>query len=183
VRLILSLLLLISLFSQPLLAGEFSTQIKAIKFEQDADWYQLKAVIDYHLSPIATEAIQSSIALTWCLKIKLKQIRLLWDNTLIRHKYCYKIRYHALLDSYSVHDPNRQKNKFFTSLATALDSMSQISNVKLIRTSALDNNSAYVVVIKLQFDRESLPLPLRVVAYLNSNWNLSSPWQRWRLSP
>ena len=177
------LLLLMSLFSQALLAGEFSTQIKAVNFEKNANWYQLKADIDYHLSPIATKAIQSSIALTWCLKIKLEQTSRLWDNTLIKHKYCYKIRYHALLDSYSVHTPNNQKNKYFTSLATALDSMSQIRNLKLIEISALDKNALYTVATKLQFDRETLPLPLRPVAYLNSDWGLSSSWQRWKLQP
>jgi hypothetical protein len=172
-----------SLFSQPLLAGEFSTQIKAIKFEKNANWYQLRADIDYHLSPIATKAIQSSIALTWCLKIKLEQTSPLWDNTLIKHKYCYKIRYHALLDSYSVHPPNNQKSKYFTSLAIALDSMSQIRNLKLIEISALDKNALYTVATKLQFEREILPLPLRPVAYLNSDWDLSSSWQLWKLEP
>lgn len=177
------LLLWGNLFLQPLLAGEFSTQIKVVEFEKNANWYQLKADIDYHLSPIATEAIQSSIALTWCLTIKLEQINPLWNNTLIKHNYCYKIRHHALLDSYSVYNPHNQKSQFFTSLPIALASMSKIRNVKLINVSALDKNGLYTVAIKLQFDQESLPLPLRPVAYLNSDWDLSSAWQRWTLQP
>ncbi len=180
---ILCLFLFISLFSPPLLTGEFSTQIKAVKFEKNAHGYQLKADVDYHLSPIATEAIQSSIALTWCLKIKLEQINTLWNNILIKHKYCYKIRYHALLDSYSVNDPNSQKNKYFTSLVTALDSMSQIRHIKLIKASALNKNILYTVATKLQFERETLPLALKPIAYLNSDWDLSSPWQQWKLQP
>jgi len=172
-----------SLFSQPLLAGKFSTQIKTVEFKQDADWYQIKADIDYHLSPIAIEAIQSSITLTWCLNIKLEQINALWNDTLIKHKYCYQVSYHALLDSYSVHNVQTQKTKYFTSLATALDSMSQIRNLKLIVISALDKNALYTVATKLQFDRETLPLPLRPMAYLDSDWDLSSPWQQWILSP
>ncbi len=170
-----------NLFSHPLLAGEFSTQIKAIKFEKKARWYQVKADIDYHLSPIAIEAIQSSITLTWCLNIKLEQINALWNDTLINHKHCYQISYHALLDSYSVHNVQTQKTKYFTSLATALDSISQLRNLKLIEISALDKNALYLVATKLQFDRETLPLPLRPVAYLSSDWDLSSAWQLWKL--
>ena len=180
---ILRLLFAISFFSQSLLAGEFSTQIKTVKFEKDSHWHQLKINIDYHLSPIATEAIQSSIALTWCLKIKLKQEKILWDRTLIEHKYCYKIRYHALLDSYSVHPPNSQKSKFFTSLSGALESMSKIRNIRLIKVARLNSNHSYTVATKLQFERETLPLPLRSVAYFNSDWDLSSSWQLWKLSP
>ncbi|NOQ35727.1 MAG: DUF4390 domain-containing protein [Methylococcaceae bacterium] len=174
---------LIALFSQPLIANEFSAQIKSASLEKYKDWYELKATVDYKLSPIATEAIQSSIGLLWRLKIELKQTQTLWDKTLINSEHSYEIRYHALLNSYSVTNQSTAKSRRFTSLAAALDSMSRIRDIKVIKTNAIKKDTAYTVAIKLQFDREALPLPLRPVAYLYTDWDLSSDWYLWSLQP
>ncbi len=175
--------LLLSLFPQIIYASEFSTHIKTAELKVHEDWYQLKVNIIYHLSPIAIKAIQSSIPLSWCLKIKLKKIQPLWNKTLVSKKYCYIIRYHALLNSYSVSHENMAKNKHFHSLEAALARMSNIRQLNIIKVSKIEKNNAYQLAIKLQLDREALPLPLRPVAYLNSNWDLSSHWYIWKLRP
>lgn len=176
-------LLLISLCFQPLSAGEFSAQIKTASLEIYDDWYQLDANIDYKLSPTATEAIQNNIPLVWRLNVKFKKKQPLWDKTLLNHEYRYKIRYHALLSSYSISNENAAKSQYFNSLAAALNALSQIRNLKIIKSVNIEKNSIYSIAIKLQFDREVLPLPLRAMAYLNANWDLSSHWHIWTLRP
>ncbi|MDQ7091378.1 MAG: DUF4390 domain-containing protein [Methylococcales bacterium] len=177
------LLLFISVLSPVLSADEFSTQIKTAKLTPYNNYYQLSADIDYNLSPTAIEAIQSNIALTWHLNIKLKKIKPLWNTIVFNQLFSYTIRYHALLNSYSVGDSSRKKNKRFTSLTAALASISKIRNLNFIKTSIIEKNSQYTVAIKLEFDREALPLPLRPIAYLDNDWDLSSHWYLWTLQP
>lgn len=175
------LLALSCLFSAPVSANEFSAQIKNASLERQDGWYMLEADIDYGLSPTAKDAIQSSIPLVWCLKIQLKQVRYFRDKSLANLNYRYKIRYHALLNSYSVTNETTHTQKKYISLAEAFDALSRVRELKILPQLALQKNKFYEVAIKLEFDKEQLPPPLRPVAYFNSEWDLSSDWYSWRL--
>jgi hypothetical protein len=169
------------LFSSPILATPFSAQIKSAELTQQNGWYLLDADVDYVLSPTAKEAIQSGIPLVWYLKIQLQQIRYFHNKTLTKINYDYKIRYHALLNSYSVSNDSTGSQKKYTTLSEALDALSRIRELKVIPVAAVKKNKLYEVAIRLEFDKEQLPAPLRPVAYLNSEWNLSSDWYLWQL--
>lgn len=175
------LLALSGLFSPPAFANEFSAQIKNASLEKQDDWYELDADVDYVLSPSAKEAIESSIPLIWHLKIQLKQVRYLRDKTLVNLNYGYKIRYRALLNNYSVTNLSTRNEKKYPSLSEALDSLSRVRELKVIPVSALKKNKRYEVGIKLEFEKEQLPAPLRPTAYFDSEWNLSSDWYLWQL--
>lgn len=175
------LLSLTCLFTPLASAGEFSAHIKTASLEPQDGWYVLNAEVDHVLSPVAKEAIQSSIPLVWCLKIQLKQVRYFQDKTLTHLNYRYRIRYHALLNSYSVTNETTHTQKKYISLSEAFDALSQIRELKVIPVSALKKNKPYQVAIKLEFDKEQLPAPLRPEAYLNSAWDLSSDWYLWPL--
>ncbi len=175
------LLALGGLFTTPVFASEFSAQIKNASLEKQDDWYMLDADVEYVLSPAAKEAIESSIPLVWHLKIQLKQVRYFHDKTVINLNYDYKIRYRALLNNYSVTNLNSKSEKKYPSLSEALDSLSHIRELKVIPVSALKKNKLYEAGIKLEFDKEQLPAPLRPTAYFDSEWNLSSDWYLWQL--
>lgn len=166
---------------QAVAANEFSAQIKNASLNRQEGWYTLDADVEYVLSPAAKEAIESSLPLVWHLKIQLKQVRNFRDKTLINLNYGYKVRYRALLNNYSVTTLSTQREKKYPSLSEALDSLSRIRELKVISASALKKNKLYEVAIKLEFDKEQLPAPLRPVAYFDSEWNLSSDWYVWQL--
>ena len=176
-------ILLIVLNTQSLHASEFATQIKNASFDKHKGWYLLNANVIYQLSPTAIDAIQSNIPLTWHLKVEVKKVGMLWNDTLIKNEYSYMIRYHALLNSYSVVHQNTVSSRRFASLTLALEAMSKIEDLKILSIAEIDKNSDYIAAIKVQFDREALPLPLRPVAYLDSEWDLSSDWYIWNLKP
>jgi hypothetical protein len=176
-----AILLLSCLFTAQILAGEFSAQIKTASLEQQDDWYVLAADIEHILSPVAKEAIESSIPLVWCLKIKLKKEGYFYSKTLVKINYRYTIRHHALLNIYSVTNTTTQVQKKYASLAEALDALSRIRDLKIVQVSALQKDQLYEAEIKLKFDKEQLPPPLRPIAYFNSEWDLSSDWYLWSL--
>lgn len=181
-KLVLVLYLLVyGLSSPPLSAAEFSAHIKNITISQQHAWYVLNAQVEYGLSPIAKKAIQNSIPLCWHLKIRLRENGLLYDQTVAKLNYRYRIRYHALLNTYSVKNENTGEIKKFSSLLEALDSLSRLHNIPLIPVDDIDAHQHYQVALKLAFEKEQLPLPLRPVAYLNAEWDLSSDWYLWPL--
>jgi len=67
-------------------------------------------------------------------------------------------------------------------LTGALDEISILQNFRIMDKTELDPNYTYYAEMKINFDREALPLPLRPIAYLNSQWYLSSTWYTWSLT-
>ncbi|MCK5898761.1 MAG: DUF4390 domain-containing protein [Methylococcales bacterium] len=172
--------LLFGLFFQAVIANEFSTQIKSAKLQPYGQWHQLQITTDFHLSPMAVEALESSIPLLWCLKVKFERLGLVWNQNLFTKNYCYKVQYHALLKTYSV---SHKETKYFHSLPSALNTLSMIDHIKIIKSSKIKADENYRLQVKWQFDREALPLPLRPLSYLDPQWNLSSDWYLWTSEP
>lgn len=168
-------------FSSPTAANEYSAQIKSASLEKQNGWYMLNAEVEYVLSPTAKDAIESSIPLIWHLKVQIKQVRYLRNKSVIELSYGYKIRYRALLNNYSVTQLNTKSEKKYPSLSEALDSLAQIQELKIISAAALKKNQRYEMAVRLEFDKQHLPAPLRPIAYLDSNWDLSSDWYLWQL--
>jgi hypothetical protein len=180
-KLVLALSLVSYGLSTPLHAGEFSAQIKNLSVEPQQTGYVLNADLDYVLSPTAKAAIQSSIPLCWHLKIRLKQQRYFYDQTVLKLNYYYRIRYHALLNTYSVKNETSGVMKKYSSLLEAFDSLSRLRGLPLISIDSVKPDNTYKLAIKLEFDKAQLPPPLRPIAYLNDEWDLSSDWYVWPL--
>jgi hypothetical protein len=176
-----SWLIISGLIATCAVAGEFSARIKSAELVRENGWYILEADLEPNLSPLAKEAIQSNIALVWCLKVELKQVRYFHDKPLVALNYPYKIRYHGLLNSYSVTNETTHEQKKYTSLNEALAAFSTIRGLKVLPLSRLKPHKPYKAALQLEFDKTQLPPPLRPLAYLNSEWNLSSDWYLWLL--
>ena len=154
-------------------ANEFSTRMKQVSLQPYGQWYQLKVVTNFNLSPVAIKALQSSIPLVWCLELKLQRIGFIWNKNLFEAQYCYKIQYHALLKTYSI---RHKEPQYFHDVTSALKALSVIEKVTMIKSSEMKADENYKLQVKWQFDREALPLPLRPLSYLDSQWDLSSDW-------
>jgi hypothetical protein len=175
------LLLIVSffLFSQHLYAEDFSALISNVKVKQKEDKYILNANIDYRLSPIAKEALQKGIALTWTVIIKVQQEGRLWDPTIKEIELSYRIRNHALLNLYSV--KKAAETHMFSTLTAAMNSISKIRKIFVIDKQLLQYDENYHLSMKVKFNREALPVPLRPMSYFGSQWALSSEWSIWQL--
>ena len=172
---------LIVIFSAPVIAGEYSAIIENLSVESDDEVYNLNAAIEYNLSPIAREALQKGISLTWIVIINVKQQGLLWDTTLKNIELTYQIQNHALLNLYSVNKPKDGTSEFFSTLAAAFNSIAKIRGLSVIDKSLLEPRQKYHIALKILFNREALPIPLRPVSYFDSQWALSSSWTLWQL--
>jgi len=178
------LLLIIILLSLTALshANDFKVIIRQANLQTLDNQLVVNAQIDFQLSHIAKQALQSSIPLVWNIQIKLnKPRRYLWDETLFKKHIRLKIRYHSLLKRYQIHQGSAEVESY-SQLSTALQRLGQITAIKLNPNLVLPITSNYKMSMTLYFDKEALPLPLRPEAYFKAAWSLSSKTYSWRLT-
>jgi len=163
-------------------ADKFAAEVKQAGVTLQGDSYVLSADIVYQLSEKAMDALQNGVPLFWDLQVKLQQQRdVLWDKTLVDTAIRYRIQYHALLNMYRVRNESNGEVYNFSTLSAALDLMSAVRNFRVIEKSELAPEKQYLCAVKVRFDRDALPLPLRPIAYIDPQWYLSSDWTLWHL--
>lgn len=174
------LLLSLALWSASCLAdiGGAVVQIRHAELIHKAGGYDVDAVIDYPLSPTAKEALHKGVPLTWVVAINIRRSDWLWNWVIYKKKLRYTLQFHALLKQYEVKSPTGRLEMFLT-LNAALNFMSTIHETTQINDSLFKAGRDYTLAIKTRFNRESLPIPLRPVAYLDAQWFLSSDWFLW----
>ena len=175
------LILFLILSTECVWAEEYRAVVYNVMVTPENEMYELSADVNYYLSPTAKEALQKGISLCWIVKVKVQQQGVLWDTTLEELEMGYQIQRHTLLNLYSVKNLNKGTTDMFTTLTAALSSISKIRDLPVIEKSLIVDAENYQIAIKVLFDREALPVPLRPMSYFNSEWALSSPWLLWQL--
>lgn len=174
----LGLILCLSLWPSVSAANPYASIIRRADLIAADSKLRIQAQIDYQLSPTAKEALHKGIPLTWLVLLKIRAAGRLLDSTIYSREQPYRIQFHALLNQYEVTTPDDQGEMFLT-LNAALGFMSNLHGGELLAAELLQPDRRYYLAVKCQFDRESLPVPLRPFAYLDSQWLLSSDWTLW----
>ncbi|MCF6281852.1 MAG: DUF4390 domain-containing protein [Candidatus Polarisedimenticolaceae bacterium] len=145
--------------------------------------YLMDARIGYQLSEIALEALDNGVPITLDLHVELVEsgTSWFWQERLVDSHIRHTIRYHSLADSYQLFEHSSQQITNFVTRSALLSVLGEISGFELVRVERLRPNITYQVRINAELDIESLPLPLRPTAYLQSAWKLSSGWSQWPL--
>lgn len=173
------LLLLIPASGYPKDTGVKVTRAETALLGND---YVLTADIDYQLSEKAIEALNNGVSLFWAYHFKVYEERnYLWDNTLVEKSFRYRIQYHALLKMYRITNESNGAVDNFSTLQSALDSLSTLRDYRLVEKAKISDQESYIAGMKITFERDALPLPLRPIAYTNPQWYLSSDWYLWPL--
>jgi Domain of unknown function (DUF4390) len=177
---------LLSVFLLAIISSTYTyatgVRVKSIETALSAEEYLLSADIDFQLSKKAIEALNNGVSLLWTYQFIVKEQRdYVWDKILIEKHFRYRIQYHALLKMYRVINVNNGALENFSTLEAALDLLSTLRDYRLIEKSKLDGQKNYITGLKVSFEQDALPLPLRPMAYLNPAWYLSSDWYLWPL--
>jgi hypothetical protein len=166
----------------PVSAGAYDVIVQHAQMTLQDEAYLLSAEVQYRLSPKASDALKNGVPLFWAVNIRIKRQRdFWWDETIVEKNLRFKIQYQALLNVYRVRNENSGEDGNFSTLASALDALSLIRYVPVAGKSALKPGERYIAGMRVVFDRELLPLPLRPLAYINPQWYLSSDWYLWNL--
>jgi hypothetical protein len=144
--------------------------------------YLLDANIDYQFSDAALEALRNGVPLIVLLDIKVEQERPWWLNkTVAELQQGYLLLYHALTEKYIVNNLNSGAQENYDQLRTALAALGKIKDLPILDAQLVTPGKRYLVRLRTHLDLESLPAPMRPLAYISSSWRLESDWYRWPL--
>ena len=175
--------LLVALFSTSLAANEAGE----ILIEDAHTWvadgvHKLDARFAIHLSSGVREALENGVPLTFELQIQLvREHTWLWDSVEVEHVRVRGLQYHALSRSYQVRDINAGTQANYSRLDDALIAAGTIDALPLTGDS-LEPGHSYIVRLRGDLDIESLPTPVRLLAYMSEDWEMNSDWYAWQLA-
>jgi hypothetical protein len=166
----LSLLLLSNL-----VYGEFSINYAQTRLVDNL--YLLDARLNYELPEIPLEALQNGVALTFVITILVERERwYMWDERIAALKQRYQLKYHAFSKQYVLTYLNTGIQETFPTLEAILTQLGRLEDFPLLDKHLVEANEVYWVHLQTYLDIESLPVPLRPIAYLSSQWHLNSNW-------
>ncbi|MGX2039660.1 DUF4390 domain-containing protein [Methylocaldum sp. MU1018] len=144
--------------------------------------YVLNADVDYRFSESAIDALKHGVPLTLVVRFKVKRQRNYWlDETISSEFRKFRILYHPLGRSFQIiREGGGTEN--FASLTALLDAMGAIRGWTALPTDRIVKGGRYEASLSVDLDIESLPLPLRPIAYVSPGWYLGSSWYRWRVA-
>jgi len=144
--------------------------------------YLLNANITYNFSKEAIEALEHGVPLLILVDIEILTPRWWWkDKTIADLEQGYLLLYHALSESYVVHNLNSGTQNNFVTLQQALRFLRHIKELPVLDANLLDSKKSYYLRVRTHLDIESLPAPMRPLAYISSDWQLASDWYKWPL--
>lgn len=144
--------------------------------------YLLDANIDYKFSDAALEALRNGVPLIVLLDIKVEQERSWWlDKTVAELQQGYLLLYHALTEKYIVNNLNSGAQDNYERLSAALNALGKVKDLPILDAQLTSKGERYLVRLRTRLDLESLPAPMRPLAYISSDWRLESDWYEWPL--
>lgn len=144
----------------------------------------LDAEIRYTLNETVSEALDNGVPLTFLTHVQMRRAgSWIWESDVVDHRLLTVLRYRPLSGLYELRDRHGKNKLSFATRDAALSALGRIVAMPIVERSELRLDQDYMVTLEVNLDIESLPLPLRPMAYLNDDWSIASePWE-WRLRP
>jgi hypothetical protein len=150
----------------------------------DDDLILLDAEIGFDLNETVAEALENGVPLTFETHVQMRRSDAwVWESDVVEHRLRTVLHYRPLSGLYELRSLPGEDRLAFATRDGALRTLGRIIGMPIVRRSELDLDDEYLVRLNVRLDIEALPLPMRPMAYLSSDWDVaSSPWE-WRLKP
>ncbi|MGH9891371.1 MAG: DUF4390 domain-containing protein [bacterium] len=146
--------------------------------------YLLDATLRFGIAGEPLEALRSGVPLTLLVEVEIEELReYLWDRRIGGVRQRYRVEHHALSGHYLVTNLVTGLQDGFPSIEDAADALGELREIPVIDERSLRPGYRYEAAVRARLDLAALPGPLRLVAYLSSEWRIGSPWHRWGLKP
>ena len=140
----------------------------------------VNADMELTLSQKVEEALSKGIPINILVELRLKRPRkILWDETIGEWSITRKLSYHALSSQYLVSTAGDPQVESFTSLSQALRGAGSLVDHEFRMNHFPGKDEKYLLELRVSLNIESLPAPLRPVAYTSLAWHLNSGWTKW----
>lgn len=147
--------------------------------------YLLDADISFVFSEDALEAIDNGVPISIIVEMQVLRERefiwdnLWWDKEIAHLEARLRIETRPLSNTYLVRNLNSGETQVFGSFSELVVGLGKIRNFPLIDEYLISADSRNYLRLRALLDIESLPSPMRPLAYLSSLWRLESDWYEW----
>lgn len=160
--------------------ADFIIEEARIRYHNGA--HRLDASIDYRFNQTTLEALRHGVPLTVEVRVELYRTRkVLWDERIASLQVRRQLRYRALAQLYQVVDLRTGATRNFASITAAIRALGTIRNLAIAEREVLKTDGPFYIRLRADLDIESLPLPLRPLAYVSPSWHLASEWYQWQV--
>jgi len=151
--------------------------VQQVETELQDDLYLLDATIHFEFNETVLEALEHGVPLTMVLQLQVvRNDAGFWEPDVINLQLYRVLRFHALTRLYEIQDLEHGRSQSFAFRDIAIAALGEIQSLPVVDRRQLTTGESYVIELRASLDIESLPLTLRPLAYLTSDWNLSSDW-------
>lgn len=166
----------------PLAVFADGIEVKRAAFRTTEDGGVLEADFEIALNHTLEGALSKGVPLYFVLDFELIRPRWYWVNERVAaSQQQYRLSYNALTRQYRIGVGNLYQN--FTTLAEALGFMSRVQRREDIEPGILRKDASYAAAVRLRLDTAQLPKPFQLNTLGSRDWNLTSDWYRWTVSP
>ena len=165
-------------------AAATEIHIHQVNGKTQADFYFIDTKLDIALNASAREALASGVPLTFVFDIEIvRPQRYLWDQTVLTLRRPFTLQRHALAKRFLVTDVTTDRHLTVGSIDEALSALGAINDITISRSKDLPIATPLRGRLRVQLDIESLPAPLRPIAYISPRWHIRSAWYEWNVTP
>ena len=144
--------------------------------------YALDADFDISLTQTLEDILAKGVALNFLLELELIRPRWYWLNEKVATvTQQYKLSYNSLTRQYRISLGTLFQN--FASAAEAVAFMSRVRNLPVADKPVLQAGQTYQASLRMRLDVSQLPKPFQITALASREWNMSSDWYRFAVTP
>ncbi len=159
-------------------ANNSSLNIKSAELVAFEDGYVLNADVDIKFNDEMEQAILKGFELNFLVEFQLLSPRQYWfDDEIVTVTHHVTLSYHALSRQYLVVQDGQQKT--FATLDEAIEEMSDISDLKVLKKSDVEKGLLYKALLLMRLDYKKLPKALQVDAIGSDDWKMTSQRFEW----
>ena len=179
--------ILTAVFVLLFLSENCNAQISGIEINRidgvvDNTMLRVDADIAYHISKETRDALEHGIPLEFNIEFRIKKEReWIWDEIIVTKMITFRVEYQPLSGHYLVTQTNTGHKHQFRNLQEVLEFIGDINHFPLIGADMIVPDNNYKAEIRVKLNIQALPAPLRPLAYISSQWQLSSHWQAWTI--
>lgn len=146
------------------------------------DAYALDADFDIALTPTLEDILGKGVVLNFLLEVDVIRPRWYWFNDRVAGAtQQYKLSFNSLTRQYRISLGTLFQN--FASATEAVRFISRVRNLPVAEKAALQPGVAHQGSLRMRLDVSQLPKPFQITALGSREWNLSSDWYRFPISP
>ena len=172
--------LLAFLLGSNLLCYAEPIEVKHVDFVLRDGRYYLDAKLKFELNKEIRNALDHGIKIHINSQFQLSELQSwLWAKLVSKRALNLELQYHPISNRYVAGFSFQNRPRTFRALDSALDYLGDIGGLIFFDSLIVKPSKEYIAELKVFIDVETLPAPMRPVAYISSRWRDFKIVHRW----